>query len=103
MSNMSRSVLDQCKHIRMDTKGLDGFEALRLPSPVYTDLVPDSNAYLNHSSWLPGYRSPREHDGINGLTPSEIFLQRLIKSDTYTEKKQESVTHMGKQNCHLSV
>ena len=50
MSNMSRSAADYCKHVRMDTKGLDGFEALRLPSPVYTDLVPDSNAYLNHNS-----------------------------------------------------
>jgi hypothetical protein len=41
--------------------------------------------------------------GINGLTPSEMFLQRLIKSHTSTKKKQESVTHVGKQNCYLSV
>jgi hypothetical protein len=45
----------------------------------------------------------REHGGIIGLTPSEMFLQRLIKFDTYTKKKQESVTHVGKQNCYLSV
>jgi hypothetical protein len=45
----------------------------------------------------------REDGGINGLTPSEMFLQRLIKSDMYTKKKQESVTHVGKQNCYLSV
>ena len=32
----------------------------------------------------------REHGGINGLTPSEMFLQRLIKSKIYTKKKQES-------------
>ena len=48
------------------------------------------------------YNETREHGGINGLTPSEMFLQRLIKSDTYTKKKQESVTHVGKQNCYLS-
>ena len=30
--------------------------------------------------------------------PSETFLQRLIKSYTYTKKKKhESVTHVGKQ------
>jgi hypothetical protein len=41
--------------------------------------------------------------GINGLTPSEMFLQRLIKSEIYTKNKQESVTHVDKQNCYLSV
>ena len=38
------------------------------------------------------YNETRQHDGINGLTPSEKFLQRLIKSKIYTKKKQESVT-----------
>jgi len=32
------------------------------------------------------------HGGINGLTPSEMFLQRLITFGTYTKKKQVSVT-----------
>jgi len=53
--------------------------------------------------FVKAYNETREHGGINGLTPSEMFLQRLIKSDTYTTKKQESVTHVGKQNCYLSV
>ena len=30
------------------------------------------------------YNETREHGGINGLTPSEMFLQRLIKSNTHT-------------------
>jgi hypothetical protein len=46
--------------------------------------------------FVKAYNETREHGGINGLTPSEMFLQRLIKSDTYTKKKQESVTHVGK-------
>ena len=37
----------------------------------------------------------REHGGINGLTPSEMFLQRLITSSTHTRTKQKSVTHVG--------
>ena len=48
--------------------------------------------------FVKAYNESREHGGINGLTPSEMFLQRLIKSDIYTKKKQESVTHVGKQN-----
>jgi hypothetical protein len=48
--------------------------------------------------FVKAYNETREHGGINGLTPSEMFLQRLIKSDIYTKKKQESVTHVGKQN-----
>ena len=31
------------------------------------------------------YNETREHGGINGLTPSEMFLQRLITSSTHTE------------------
>ncbi|MGA9842355.1 MAG: hypothetical protein WBQ25_08570 [Nitrososphaeraceae archaeon] len=30
------------------------------------------------------YNETREHGGINGLTPSEMFLQRLITSTTRT-------------------
>jgi transposase-like protein len=33
--------------------------------------------------------------GINGLTPSEMFLQRLITSRKHTITKQKSVTHVG--------
>jgi transposase-like protein len=33
------------------------------------------------------YNEIREHGGINGLTTSAMFLQRLIKSDTYTKKE----------------
>jgi hypothetical protein len=39
--------------------------------------------------FVEAYNQTREHGGINGLTPSEMFLQRLIKSDTYTKKKKE--------------
>ena len=53
--------------------------------------------------FVKAYNETMEHDGINGLTASEMFLQRLIKSDTYAKNKQESVTHVGKQNCYLSV
>jgi hypothetical protein len=47
------------------------------------------------------YNETREHGGINGLTPSEMFLQRLITSTIHTTNKQQSVTHVGNQKCNL--
>ena len=38
--------------------------------------------------FVKAYNQTREHAAINGLTPSEMFLQRLIKSDTYTKHRQ---------------
>ena len=35
--------------------------------------------------------------GINGLTPSEMFLQRLIISAINKGTRQQSVTHVGNQ------
>ena len=55
------------------------------------------------SMFVKAYNETREHGGINGLTPSEMFLQRLIKSTIRTRRKQESVTHVGNQKCNLSV
>jgi hypothetical protein len=41
------------------------------------------------------YNETREHGGIDGLTPSEMFLQRLIRSTIRTRTEQQSVTHVG--------
>jgi hypothetical protein len=41
------------------------------------------------------YNEAREHGGINGLTQSEMFQQRLISSNTSLTRKQQSVTHVG--------
>jgi hypothetical protein len=54
--------------------------------------------------FVKAYNEAREHGGINGLTPSEMFLQRLITSTTiHTRNKQQSVTHVGNQKCNLSM
>ena len=47
--------------------------------------------------FVKAYNETREHGGINGLTPSEMFLQRLITSTMRTRTKQQSVTHVGNQ------
>ena len=48
-----------------------------------------------YDMFVKAYNETREHGGINGLTPSEMFLQRLITSSTYTGTKQKSVTRVG--------
>ena len=46
--------------------------------------------------FVKAYNKTREHGGINGLTPSEMFLQRLITSSIHVKRtKQQSVTHLG--------
>jgi hypothetical protein len=53
--------------------------------------------------FVKAYNEAREHGGINGLTPSERFLQgRLITSAMRTRTKQQGVTHVGNQECNLS-
>ena len=41
------------------------------------------------------YNETREHGVINGLTPSEVFLQSLITFSSYQRTKQQGVTHVG--------
>ena len=67
------------------------------------DISSIDDGKLRYGMFVKAYNETREHGGINGLTPSEMFLQRLIKSETYTKKKLESVTDVGNRNCYLSV
>ena len=57
---------------------------------------------LRYDMFVKAYNETREHGGINGLTPSEMFLQRLITSPVPTRTKQQSVTYVGIQKCNLS-
>ena len=58
---------------------------------------------LRYDMFVRAYNEAREHGGINGLTPSEMFLQRLIASTVPTRTKQKSITPVGNQKCNLSV
>ena len=42
-----------------------------------------------YDMFVKAYNEAREHGGINGLTPSEMFLQRLITSSSYKRTKQK--------------
>ena len=66
--------------------------------------IPDiEDGKLRYDMFVKAYNETREHGGINGLTPSEMFLQRLITSNIHTTNKQKSVTHVGNHKCNLSV
>ena len=66
--------------------------------------IPDINdGKLRYDMFVKAYNEVREHGGINGLTPSEMFVQRLITSARHTMTKQQSVTHVGNQKCNLSM
>jgi transposase InsO family protein len=59
------------------------------------DIPSIDDGKLRYDMFVKAYNEAREHGGINGLTPSEMFLQKLIISSTYTRTKQQSVTHVG--------
>jgi hypothetical protein len=52
------------------------------------DISNINDGKLRYEMFVKAYNETREHGRINGLTPSEMFLQRLIKSDTYTNQSE---------------
>jgi len=59
------------------------------------DMLNIDDGKLRYEMFVKVYNEVREHGGINGLTPSEMFLQRLSISTIHTKNKQQSVTHVG--------
>jgi len=59
------------------------------------DIPSIEDGKLRYDMFVKAYNETREHGGINGLTPSEMFLQRLITSTIHNTNKQQSVTHVG--------
>ena len=48
-----------------------------------------------YDMFVKAYNDKREHGGINGLTPSEMFLQTFNRSDNRNDTKRKSVTYVG--------
>jgi hypothetical protein len=49
-----------------------------------------------YDMFVKAYNDKREHGGINGLTPSEMFLQTFYRSHNRNNTKQKSVTYLCK-------
>ena len=62
---------------------------------IEEDIPNTDDGKLRYDMFVKAYNETREHGGINGLTPSEMFLQRLITSTISIRTKQQSVTHVG--------
>ena len=59
-----------------------------------------------YAMFVKAYNEEREHGGINGHTPSEMFLMKgRLNSckNIKTNKQIKSVTHVGKWICYLSM
>ncbi|MGB8936699.1 MAG: integrase core domain-containing protein [Candidatus Nitrosopolaris sp.] len=50
---------------------------------------------VRYDKFVKAYNDKREHGGINGLTPSEMFLKTFSRSHTRNNTKQEGVTYVG--------
>jgi hypothetical protein len=50
---------------------------------------------VRYDMFVKAYNDKREHGGINGLTPSEMFLKTSNISHTTNNTKQEGVTYVG--------
>ena len=50
---------------------------------------------LRYDMFVKAYNDKSEHGGINGLTPSEMFLQTFNRSHNRNNTKQKSVTYVG--------
>ncbi len=66
------------------------------------DIPNTDDGKIRYDIFVKAYNETREHGGINGLTPSEMFLKINYIHRTY-KNKQQSVTHVGNQKCNLSV
>lgn len=49
---------------------------------------------LRYNMFVKAYNETREHGGINGLTPSEMFVKKLITPIIHNTSKQKSVTRV---------
>ena len=59
------------------------------------DISSTDDGKLRYDMFVKAYNETREHGGINGLTPSEMFLQTFNKSYTIDNIRQEGVTYAG--------
>jgi len=59
------------------------------------DIANSYDGRTRYEMFVKSYNDTREHGGINGLTPSQMFLQTFNKSYNSNEAKQKSVTYVG--------
>ena len=59
------------------------------------DISSRDDGKVRYDMFVKAYNETREHGGINGLTPSEMFLQTFNRSHNKNNTKQKCVTDLG--------
>lgn len=59
------------------------------------DISSIDDGKLRYDMFVKAYNETREHGGINGLTPSEMFLQTFNRSRDRNNTKQKTVTYVS--------
>lgn len=59
------------------------------------DIASIEDGRIRYAVFVKAYNNERERGGINGLTPSEMFIQALNKTGAI-EKQTRTVNHVGK-------
>ena len=60
------------------------------------DILNIDEGNTRYDMFVKAYNDTREHGGINGLTPSEMFLQTFNRMSITRNTRQKSVTYVGK-------
>ena len=67
------------------------------------DISNINDGKLGYEMFVKAYNETKEHSGINGLTPSEMFLQAFNRCHNRNNTRQKSVTDVDNQHYHLSM
>jgi len=59
------------------------------------DISSIDDGKLRYDMFVKAYNETREHGGINGLTPSEMFLRTFNRSRDRNNTKQKTVTYVS--------
>jgi hypothetical protein len=59
------------------------------------DISSIEDGKIKYDMFVKAYNDKREHGGINGLTPSEMFLQTFNRCNNGNKNKQKTVTYVS--------
>ena len=66
-----------------------------VPLLLFEDISSIEDGKIKYDMFVKAYNETREHGGINGLTPSEMFIQTFNRSHDRNNSKQKTVTYVN--------
>jgi hypothetical protein len=80
---------------RVDGKVDEYKKIVKIEFIALEDIPIIDDGKLRYEMFVKACNEAREQGGITGLTPSEMFLHRLITSTVHKRTKQQSVTYVS--------